>query len=106
MNWLVIGGGGLGLSLVLPAVIQLIKPRWLKGKWAAWYVWAICVVVASIYLIATGQGPSIAGGSPAEVTIAILAFGSAVCALARQWYEAIEKVLKKIPNLAELFGNA
>ena len=99
MNILSIGLQGLLMSVILPWIIQLIKPFWARGKIAAWFVWVVCCAIGTVYLILTKQIPSVVWSDPLAATTAVLGFGSAVTALARQWYELIENQMKKVPSI-------
>lgn len=99
MNVALLGLQGFLLSAAVPWLLQMLKPKWLKGQAAVWAVWLGCCGVAAVYLVVTGQVPAVVWSDPVQATTVVLGFGSAITALARQWYEALEKVMKKVPSL-------
>lgn len=99
MNLLSLAVQGFAISVILPVIIQLIKPLWLRGVFGMWAVWAGCCAVAAAYLVLTKQVPEIIWSDPAQATSTVLAFGSAISALAQQWYRTLESQFKKIPSI-------
>ncbi len=99
MNLISLGLQGFVVSVIMPWLIQLIKPLWAKGPKAAWFVWVVCCAVGSVYLVLTKQVPEVIWSDPLAATSALLGFGSAVTALARGWYELIEEQVKKMPSI-------